>query len=82
MLEITPEAVKLSDHQRVAELERLEAGQKPEAGVVPARGLGHLTRPSNLAEADEGAYEDHEGFLDIGIPLVVDGETAEAVEPS
>ena len=43
--------------------------------------LEHLTKPPDLIEADEGASEDHEGFVDIGAPLIADGQTAEAAEP-
>jgi hypothetical protein len=43
--------------------------------------LEHLTKPVDLVEVDEGAAEDHEGFVDVGAPLVADGEALEAVEP-
>jgi hypothetical protein len=34
-----------------------------------------------LIEADEGAAEGDESFVDVCAPLVADGEAAEAVEP-
>jgi hypothetical protein len=34
-----------------------------------------------LVEADESAAEDHEGFVDVGAPLVTDRKAAEAIEP-
>jgi hypothetical protein len=43
--------------------------------------LEHLTKPSDLVEADEGATQDDEGLVDVGAPLVADGEAAEAAEP-
>ncbi len=48
---------------------------------VLARYLEHLTKPSDLVEADESAAEDHEGLMDVGAPLIADGEAAKAVEP-
>ena len=41
----------------------------------------HLTKPSDLVEADESAAEDHESLVDVGAPLVADGEAAKTVEP-
>ena len=40
-----------------------------------------LTEPSDLVEADESAAEDHEGLMDVGAPLIPDGEAAKAVQP-
>ena len=42
----------------------------------------HLTKPSDLVEADESAAREGEGFVDVGAPLIADGEAAEAIEPS
>lgn len=43
--------------------------------------LEHLTKPSDLVEADEGAAEEDEGLVDIGASLIADCQSAEAVEP-
>lgn len=51
------------------------------AAIVKFSDQEHLINPPDLVEADEGAAEDNEGFVDVGAPLVADGQTAEAVEP-
>ncbi len=51
------------------------------ASLSDTSNLEHLTKPPDLIEADERASEDHEGFVDVGAPLLADGGTAEAAEP-
>ena len=43
--------------------------------------LEHLTEPSDLAEADQGAGECCEGEMDVGSALVSDGQAAVAGQP-
>lgn len=43
--------------------------------------LEHLTNPPDLVEADESAAEDHESLVDVGAPLLADGEAVKTVEP-
>lgn len=48
----------------------------------PPGALEHLTKPSDLIEADEGAAEGNECLVDVGAALVADRQAAEAIEPS
>ena len=43
--------------------------------------LEHLTEPSDLAEADQGAGECCEGEMDVGSALISDGQAAVAGQP-
>jgi hypothetical protein len=44
-------------------------------------GLEHLTKPFDRLEADERTAEREEGFVDVGSPLVADGQTTKLVQP-
>ena len=44
--------------------------------------LEHLTEPDDLVECDERGGEGGEGEMDVGTPLVAEGEAPEATEPS
>ncbi len=59
----------------------VKLGTNINSASIKGRHLGHLTEPPDLVEADEGAAEDHEGFGDVGTPLVADGGATDAVEP-
>ena len=43
--------------------------------------LERLTKPSDLAHADESAGECREGQIDVGASFVADGQAAVAVQP-
>ncbi len=46
------------------------------------RHLERLTEPFDLVESNEACGESGEGLVDVAAPLVVDGQAADAVEPS
>ena len=43
--------------------------------------LERLTEPLDLVEGDEAGLEEREGLVDVGAPLVADGQAAGAIEP-
>lgn len=51
------------------------------AAMVKFADQEHLINPPDLVEADEGAGEEDQNLVNVGPPLIGEGETAKAVEP-
>ena len=72
-----------SSHARPGTSRSLTGSERPRRQDAGGSGDEEpLTKPVYLVEADESASEGYEGFVDVGAPLVADGEASETVEPS
>lgn len=63
-------------------IELVAGDAEDQAALKGAAGLECLTKPFDLAEADESAAEFEEGHVNVGAAFVADGKAAEASEPS
>ena len=89
LLDVIPKAWGKSSKDEFRSLEevlaRSEDLDEAEIGLQWATINRHLelgTEPSDVAQADDGAGEGCEGEVDVGAPLIADGEAAELGKPS